>query len=138
MHVDEALALVAAPTRALAFAAAKAVKPRDRAAARRVHDRRRARAAEQKLYGDDNVFKQFLIRKGHATDAELDAAFARAAQVIEGTYVHVAAGADVHRAAGDDGGVGRRALPHRRLDAVPVLRAQGDEAAARRATPTAS
>jgi CO/xanthine dehydrogenase Mo-binding subunit len=32
------------------------------------------------------VFKQFLIRKGHATDAELDAAFAGAAQVIEGTY----------------------------------------------------
>ena len=40
----------------------------------------------QPLYGDDNVFKQFLIRKGHAADAELEAAFAAAAQVIEGDY----------------------------------------------------
>ena len=86
MHVDEALALVAAPTRELAFAAAAAVKPRiaPRPAVLSMDD---ALAAAQQLYRDDNVFKQFLIRKGHATDAELDTAFARAAQVIEGTYV---------------------------------------------------
>jgi CO/xanthine dehydrogenase Mo-binding subunit len=45
-----------------------------------------ALAKAQPLYKADNVFKQFLIRKGHATDAELEAAFAGAAQVIEGTY----------------------------------------------------
>ena len=61
-----------------------------------------ARAA---LYRDNNVFKQFLIRKGHAADAAFDAAFAGAAQVIEARTTR-AAGADVHRAAGDDGRVG--------------------------------
>jgi len=85
MHVDEAIALVAAPTRELAFAAARAVRPRVTALPP-VFDIDAALAAEHKLFGDDNVFKQFLIRKGHATDAELDAAFASAAQVIEGTY----------------------------------------------------
>jgi CO/xanthine dehydrogenase Mo-binding subunit len=85
MHVDEALALVAAPTKALAFAAAKAVKPRVRALPG-VLDIDSSLAVTQKLYGSDNVFKQFLVRKGHATDAELEAAFARATKVIEGTY----------------------------------------------------
>ena len=85
MHVDEALALVAAPTKALAFAAAKAVKPRVRALPG-VLDIDSSLAVTQKLYGSDNVFKQFLVRKGHATDAELEAVFARAAKVIEGTY----------------------------------------------------
>jgi CO/xanthine dehydrogenase Mo-binding subunit len=85
MHVDEALALVAAPTKELAFAAAKAVKPRvtPLPAVFTIDD---ALAVKTMLYGDDNVFKQFLIRKGHADDAALDAAFAGAAQVIEGTY----------------------------------------------------
>ncbi len=85
MHVDEALALVAAPTRALAFAAAKAVKPRI-APLPPVFDIDSSLAVTQKLYGDDNVFKQFLIRKGHTTDAEFEAALAKAARVIEGTY----------------------------------------------------
>jgi CO/xanthine dehydrogenase Mo-binding subunit len=85
MHVDEAIAVVAAPTRALAFAAAKAVKPRITALPP-VFDIDASLAVAQKLYGDDNVFKQFLVRKGHATDAELDAVFASAPQVIEGTY----------------------------------------------------
>jgi len=85
MHVDEALALVAAPTKALAFAAAKAVKPRVRALPG-VLDIDSSLAVTQKLYGSDNVFKQFLVRKGHATDAELEAVFARATKVIEGTY----------------------------------------------------
>lgn len=85
MHVDEAIALVAAPTKELAFAAAKAVKPRVRPlpAVFTIDD---SLAVKQKLYGDNNVFKEFLIRKGHAEDAELEAAFAKAAQVIEGTY----------------------------------------------------
>ncbi len=85
MHVDEALALVAAPTKELAMAAAKAVKPRIKQlpAVFSIDD---ALAAKQKLYGDTNVFKEFRVRKGHATDAEFEAAFAKAAQVIEGEY----------------------------------------------------
>jgi CO/xanthine dehydrogenase Mo-binding subunit len=85
MHHDEPLALVAAPTRELAFAAARAVRPRVRVVpAIFTIDDSLARA--QRLYGDDNVFKQFLLRKGHVDDAELEAAFARAAHVIESTY----------------------------------------------------
>ncbi|HSN26134.1 MAG TPA: xanthine dehydrogenase family protein molybdopterin-binding subunit [Kofleriaceae bacterium] len=85
MHVDEAIALVAAPTKELAMAAAKAVKPRIRAlpAVFSVED---SLAAKEKLYGTDNVFKQFMVRKGHASDAEFEAAIAKAAHVIEGTY----------------------------------------------------
>jgi CO/xanthine dehydrogenase Mo-binding subunit len=85
MHVDEAIALVAAPTKALAMAAAKAVKPRIKPlpAVFSVED---SLALKVKLYGEDNVFKQFLIRKGHETDAEFEAALGKAAQVIEGTY----------------------------------------------------
>ena len=85
MHVDEAIAIVAAPTRKLAFEAAKHVTPRIRALTP-VFDVRDSIAASTKLYKDDNVFKQFLIRKGHATDAEFDAVFAKAARVIEGDY----------------------------------------------------
>jgi CO/xanthine dehydrogenase Mo-binding subunit len=88
MHPDEPLALVAAPTRARAFAAAKAVRPRI-APRPAVFDVEAALAGAERLYGPPgggNVFKQFLIRKGHAGDAELDAVFAGAAQVIEGRY----------------------------------------------------
>jgi CO/xanthine dehydrogenase Mo-binding subunit len=85
MHVDEALAVVAAPTRALAFAAAKAVKPRITAlpAVFTVDD---SLAVAQTLHGTDNVFKQFMVRKGHVTDAEFEAVIASAASVIDGTY----------------------------------------------------
>ncbi|HEY0191421.1 MAG TPA: xanthine dehydrogenase family protein molybdopterin-binding subunit [Kofleriaceae bacterium] len=86
MHKDEAIALVAAPTRARAFAAAAAVRPRI-APLPTVFDVEAALTGEVLLYGTDNVFKQFLIRKGHASDAELEAAFAGAAHVIEGSYV---------------------------------------------------
>ncbi len=86
MHVDEALALVAAPTRELAFAAARAVRPKIRALPA-VFDIDEALTGTPRLYGDDNVYKKFQIRKGHATDAELEVAFAGAAHVIEGTYV---------------------------------------------------
>ena len=85
MHHDEALALVAAPTRALAFAAKHAIKPRIRPlpAIFTVED---ALAGKELLYGTDNVFKQFLIRKGHTDDAAFDAALANAAHVIDGSY----------------------------------------------------
>src|SRR6185503_3837691 len=63
MHVDEAIALVAAPTKALAMAAAKAVKPRIRPLPA-VFTVEESLAAKEKLYGETNVFKQFLIRKG--------------------------------------------------------------------------
>jgi CO/xanthine dehydrogenase Mo-binding subunit len=85
-HADEPLALVAAPTRALAAAAARAVRPRIRPLPP-VLDLDAALAGAGPLYGADNVFKRFLIRKGHATDDELEAALAGAAQVIEGAYV---------------------------------------------------
>ena len=85
MHVDEALALVAAPTRELAFAAKRALTPRIRPlpAIFTVED---SLAKKHLLFGTDNVFKQFLIRKGHADDAAFEAAIARAAHVIEGAY----------------------------------------------------
>ncbi len=85
MHHDEALALVAAPTKALAYAAAAALRPRVTALPA-VFDVEAALTGDVKLYGDTNIFKQFLIRKGHTTDAELEAAFANAAHVIEGSY----------------------------------------------------
>jgi CO/xanthine dehydrogenase Mo-binding subunit len=85
MHRDEPIALVAAPTRARAFAAARAVRPRI-APRPAVLDVDASLAGAQPLYGASNVFKEIAIRKGHATDAELDAAFAGAAHVIEGRY----------------------------------------------------
>jgi CO/xanthine dehydrogenase Mo-binding subunit len=85
MHVDEAVALVAAPTRALAFEAAKHVTLKIKPVPP-VFTVDASLAAAQLLYKTNNVFKEFLIRKGHAADAELYAAFDAAAQVIEGTY----------------------------------------------------
>src|SRR3569623_348621 len=78
MHVDEAIALVAAPTKELAMAAAKAVKPRVRVLPG-VFSVEDSLAVKQKLYGDNNVFKQFMVRKGHASDAEFEAAIGKAA-----------------------------------------------------------
>ncbi len=86
MHADEALAVIAAPTRALAFTAAKAFKPRIKPLPA-VLSIDASLAVTEKLYGTDNVFKQFLIRKGHVSDAEFETHFASAATVIEGTYV---------------------------------------------------
>jgi CO/xanthine dehydrogenase Mo-binding subunit len=85
MHVDEPLALIAAPTRARALAARAHAKPRQTAKTPvlTVDDSLRA---DTKLYKDDNIFKQFLIRKGHVDDDEFDIAMAGAHQVIEGTY----------------------------------------------------
>ena len=85
MHVDEAIAIVAAPTRQLAFAAMRAVtvKVRPLPAIFTIED---SLAKKELLYGTDNVYKQFLIRKGHATDAEFEQVIAGAAHVIEGHY----------------------------------------------------
>ena len=85
MHVDEAIALVAAPTRALAFEALKHITPRVRAMTP-VLSIDESLTANTHLYKDTNVFKQFLIRKGHAADAEIDAVFASAHLVLDGTY----------------------------------------------------
>ncbi len=75
MHVDEAIAIVAAPTRKLAFEAIKHVTPRIRELTPNFDVKKSTK-----------LFKEFLIRKGHETDAELDAVFAKAARVIEGDY----------------------------------------------------
>jgi CO/xanthine dehydrogenase Mo-binding subunit len=85
MHVDEAIALVAAPTRAAALAAAKLVTADVtlRPALLSIDD---ALSASIKLYGDDNIFKQFKIRKGHTADADFDRAMQSAAHIIEGVY----------------------------------------------------
>ncbi len=85
MHVDEAIALVAAPTRARALLARKHVHPRI-AARPAVFATDDALRAETKLYGDDNVFKRFTIRKGHADDAAFERAMAGAAHVIDAVY----------------------------------------------------
>lgn len=85
MHCDEPLALVAAPTRERALAATLAVRCRVRALPP-VLSLDDALAGRGELYGKDNVFKSFLIRKGHAADDELERAFAGAARVIEGEY----------------------------------------------------
>ena len=86
MHHDEAIAVVAAPTRALAFEAKRAIRPRVRPlpAIFTVDD---ALAVDkQLLYGVDNIFKQFLVRKGHTDDAAFEVAIAGAAQVVDGSY----------------------------------------------------
>jgi CO/xanthine dehydrogenase Mo-binding subunit len=84
-HHAEALALVAAPTFARAHAAARALRPRQRAlpAVLSIDD---ALRADVHLRGADNVYKQFFVRKGHGDDAALEAAMAGAAQVIVGSY----------------------------------------------------
>jgi CO/xanthine dehydrogenase Mo-binding subunit len=109
-HVDEPLALIAAPTRALALRARAAARPRQtaRPPVFTVDD---ALRADVKLYGDDNIFKKFLIRKGHADDDEFDIAMAGAAQIIEGEY-HTGAQEQMYiepqaMAAWTDGGVVR-------------------------------
>jgi len=80
-HVDEPVALVAAPSRARAFAAAAAItlEVEELPAVLSIED---ALRADVKLYGDDNVFKRFEIRKG----GSVEAAMAAADLVIEGTY----------------------------------------------------
>ncbi|MCE9572443.1 MAG: xanthine dehydrogenase family protein molybdopterin-binding subunit [Deltaproteobacteria bacterium] len=84
-HVDEAIALVAAPTRARAFAAARAITARvtPLVPVLSIED---ALTGPIQLHGADNVFKRFAIRKGHATDGEIEAALAASAHVIDSVY----------------------------------------------------
>src|SRR4051812_10110821 len=63
MHVDEPVALVAAPTRALAFEAAKHITLKI-APLPAVFTVDESLAGAQLLYKTNNVFKEFLIRKG--------------------------------------------------------------------------
>src|SRR5688572_13069171 len=80
-HVDEAVALVAAPTRARAFAAAAAVRleVEELPAVLSIED---ALKADVRLHGEDNVFKRFELSKG----GPVEAALAGADLIIEGTY----------------------------------------------------
>ncbi|MBL4634387.1 MAG: xanthine dehydrogenase family protein [Kofleriaceae bacterium] len=81
-HMDEAVALVAAPTRARALAALGALEIEvEELAAAVTPDE--ALKAEVKIYGDDNIFKSFLIEKG---DEDIDTLLASCAHVVEGTY----------------------------------------------------
>lgn len=81
MHVDEAVALVAAPTKERAAAAMRHVRlvidPLPG-----VFDMKSSLAAEVKLYKEDNVFKEYNIRRG----GDIDEAMASADLVIEGEY----------------------------------------------------
>jgi CO/xanthine dehydrogenase Mo-binding subunit len=80
-HVDEPVALVAAPTRRRAQEAAEHVIL-DVDPLPAVYSIDDALRADVKLYGDDNVFKRFEIRKG----GDVEAALASADLVIEGEY----------------------------------------------------
>ncbi len=80
-HVDEPVALVAAPSRRRAREAARhislEVEPLDA-----VLSIDEALAAETVLHGTDNVFTSYEIRKG----GDIDTAMAGAAFILEGTY----------------------------------------------------
>jgi CO/xanthine dehydrogenase Mo-binding subunit len=80
-HVDEAVALVAAPTRRRAQEAAAHIhlEVEELPAIHSIDD---ALRAEVLLHGTDNVFKRFEIRKG----GDVEAALAAADLIVEGTY----------------------------------------------------
>ncbi|GJM23241.1 MAG: aldehyde oxidase [Planctomycetota bacterium] len=82
MHREEALALVAAPTRARARAALKALRVTTEALPA-VTTLDAAFAADVKLHGSDNVLKQLEI---HRDDADIEAVLAGCAHVIDSTY----------------------------------------------------
>lgn len=81
-HTDEPVALVAAPTRRRAREAAAHIRLEvdERPAVLSPEDALAPGA--QRLYGDDNVFKRFVIKKG----GDVEAALAAADRVIEGVY----------------------------------------------------
>ena len=80
-HTDEPVALVAAPSRRRAQEAVAHVLL-DVEELPGVHTFEDALRAEVLLYGTDNVFKRFEIRKG----GDVEAALASAYLVVEGTY----------------------------------------------------
>ena len=79
-HVTEPLALVCAPTRVKAFAAAAALVPiiEESPAIFTIDG---ALRGDVIVHGDDNIFKRFRIQKG-----DIDAGFAEADEIIEGHY----------------------------------------------------
>ncbi len=81
MHCDEAVALVAAKTPDRALAAMRAIKL-DIEVREPVLTMEDALAKKQVLYGADNVFKKFEIKRGE----QVEAALGRCDLVIEGTY----------------------------------------------------
>ncbi|MCC7535485.1 MAG: xanthine dehydrogenase family protein [Deltaproteobacteria bacterium] len=80
-HVDEAVAVVVAPTKHAATEAMKHVSL-DVEALPAVFDAERSLAKDVLLHGTDNVFKKYVIEKG----GDVDAALASADVVIEGVY----------------------------------------------------
>jgi len=82
-HVDQAVAIVAAPTRRMAFEALGHIELVV-AELPAVFDMEEALRAEVAVYKGDNVFKRFEILKGRGT--EIDAVLAGCELVIEGTY----------------------------------------------------
>lgn len=81
-HAEEAVALVAAPTRARALAALAhlSLEVEAKPAAFCAED---ALRAEVSIYGEDNIFKEFLINKG---DSDIEADLAACPHVVEGCY----------------------------------------------------
>ena len=80
-HRDEAVALVAAPTRARARAAAARIKLRvDPLPA--VFGIEESLRGDVALWGEDNVYKEFCIRKG----GDVEAAMVGADHIVEGEY----------------------------------------------------
>lgn len=80
-HVDEAVALVAAPSRLRAMEAARHVRMKV-SPLPAVHCMEDALAKKALLLGDDNVMQRYEIRKG----GDIEAALAGADIVIEGSY----------------------------------------------------
>jgi CO/xanthine dehydrogenase Mo-binding subunit len=79
-HVTEPVLLIAAPTRSAAFEAAKHVRI-DYEELPAVFTIEESKRLDAVIYGEDNVFKTISIDKG-----DLDAGFAGADAVVEGTY----------------------------------------------------
>ncbi len=81
-HMDQAIALIAAPTRARAIAALAAlqIEVEERPA---VFTSEESLAGTVQVYGEDNIFKSFLIEKGNQ---DIEAQLAACAHVIEGEY----------------------------------------------------
>ncbi len=81
-HVDEAVALIAAPTRAIAREAHSFLELEIEEIAA-VFDCEEALTSSVKVYGEDNILKSYLIEKG---DADIEEKLAACDHVVEGLY----------------------------------------------------
>jgi CO/xanthine dehydrogenase Mo-binding subunit len=79
-HTAEPILLIAAPTKELAEAAAKHVEVSYEVLPP-VLTIEESIAARQKVFGDDNIFKQYIMTRGSVEDA-----FQSAEVIVEGTY----------------------------------------------------